>query len=183
MHTYIKKEGYTKIAIWKEDMPVKCLDDDETVELLLDGDDVKWYQGTICLEAQLNVWHCSNYGMVCVRYTDTGSDKTEVIIHRGNGNIDKDSILFRENAIAGLDDEFTDAIKDYFNEQPHDMIPKGRIEILCGVYDEIGSSNFAFRNVMNLISFVFRNDSRLEDDGFDEELFCQINEYWELLKK
>lgn len=181
MYKFVNETGYTKINVWKDEMPISCHGND-TIEILLNGDDIKWYQGTICIEAQLNVWHCSNYAMVCMKYTDTQSYKTEVIIHQGYSILDKTTKLFNNTALLGLNDEFVNAIKEYFVLSPHNKIPCGRIEILGGAYDEVGSSNVSFRNVMNLLTYVFCNEMRLENNGFGEELFRVIHDYWALLR-
>ena len=181
MYKFANETGYTRVSVWKEKNPISY-QSENIIELLLDGDNTKWYQGTICVEAQLNVWHCSNYAMICMKYTNTQYDKTEVIIHNGICGDSTSSELFRNNVIVGLNDEFTNAIKDYFILQPHNNIPCGRIEILGGAYDEVGSSNASFRNVMNLLTYIFYNEYRLDENGFGKELFNQIHNYWSLFK-
>ena len=181
MYQFTNETGYTKISVWKDENPIPY-QSENTTEFVIDGDDTEWYQGTICIEAQLNVWHRSNYATLCVKYTKTHSDKTEVIIHNGIRGEADSSELFRNTATVGLDDDYVNAVKEYFLVQPHNNIPCGRIEII-GAYDEMGSSNVSFRNVMNLVTYVFCNESRLEEDGFGEELFQQIREYWKLFKE
>lgn len=182
MYRFVNETGYTKISVWKEENPIPY-QSENTIEFVTEGDDTEWYEGTLCVEAQLNVWHGSNYAMLCVKYTKTHSDKTEVIIHNGIRGGAGSAELMRNKAIVGLDDDCAGAVKEYFMLQPHNNIPSGRIEILGGAYDETGSSNTSFRNVMNLLSYIFCNASRLEEDGFGEELFRQIREYWELFQK
>ena len=181
MYKFVNETGYTKISVWKDENPIPY-QSENTMEFVIDGDDTEWYEGTLCVEAQLNVWHCSNYAMLCIKYTKTHSAKTEVIIHNGIYGEADSSELFRNTAIVGLDDEFAQAVKDYFLLQPHNRIPCGRIEI-SGAYDEMGSSNASFRNVMNLLTYIFCNETRLDEDGFGEDLFQQIREYWKLFKE
>ena len=46
----------------------------------------------------------------------------------------------------------------------------GTIEILGGGYDDVGSSNVAFKKTMELLMFIFQHIDNLSDD----ELQCEL---------
>ena len=69
-----------------------------------------------------------------------------------------------------MDKEFADAINEFFKEYPHGKLPSGTIEILSGGYDNVGSSNIAFKKTMELLVFVFQHI----DDLSDNELQCEL---------
>lgn len=69
-----------------------------------------------------------------------------------------------------MDKEFADAIDEFFKEYPFGKLPSGTIEILSGGYDEVGSSNVAFKKVMELLAFIFQHI----DDSGDNELQYEL---------
>ncbi len=71
----------------------------------------------------------------------------------------------------GLDKEFADAIDEFFKEYLIGKLPSGIIEIFGGAFDEVGSSNIAFKKAINLLVFVFQHIDELFDDN---ELQCEL---------
>lgn len=167
--------GYKKVCIWKDEMPFNyngC----EKIHMRLDACDEKWYTGTICMEAKLGARHISNYAMVCMKYIDNHKDRTNLLINFGH-----EDLTFQSQVLpcgvdiqVGLNEEFADAIEEFFKEYPDRKLPCGTIEILGGGYDEVGSSNVAFKKVMELILFVFQHIDELSDDMLKNELLNLI---------
>lgn len=163
--------GHKKVCIWKDEMPFKC-NGCEKMHLCLEACEEKWYTGTICMEAKLGSRHISNYALVCMKYTDNQEDKTNILINFGH-----EDLIFQSQVLpcdmgvhVGLDEEFADAIEEFFKEYPYGKLPCGTIEILGGGYDEVGSSNVAFKKVMELIIFVFQHIDELSDDMLKNRL-------------
>lgn len=120
--------------------------------------------GTICLEVKLHSRHVSNY--VCMKYTNNRKNETDIIINFGRETrLFKSQVLpFSKEVALGLDKEFADAIDEFFKEYPLYKLPDGTIEIISGVFDEVESSNVAFKKVMNLLVFIFQHIDNLKDD-------------------
>lgn len=163
--------GYKKVCIWKEEIPFKYVGQN-TFRLSAEAGDTNWHIGTICIEVKLHPRHISNYAMVCMKYTDNQKNKTDIIINFGRENFFyKSQVLpFNKAVCAGLDKEFADAIDEFFKEYPFGKLPGGTIEIVSGGYDEVGSSNVAFKKVMELLTFIFQHI----DDLSDHELQCEL---------
>lgn len=163
--------GYKKVCIWKDEVPFKYVGQN-TLHLSAKADDTNWHIGTICIEIKLHSRHISNYAMVCMKYTNNQKNKTDVIINYGKENLSfKSQVLpFNKAVCVGLDKEFADAIDEFFKEYPLGKLPSGTIEILSGGYDEVGSSNIAFKKVMELLTFVFQHIDELSDN----ELQCEL---------
>ncbi len=163
--------GYKGICIWKDEVPFKHVSNN-ILHIRTESGDVNWHVGTICLEAKLSPLCVSNYAMVCMKYTNNKKNGTDIIINFGREDFSfKSQVLpFRKEVSVGLDKEFADAISDFFKEFPHDSLPSGTIEIFSGAFDEIGSSNMAFKKAMNLLVFVFQNIDNFNDD----ELKCEL---------
>ncbi len=167
--------GYKKVCIWKDEMPFKC-NRHERIQLCLDACDENWHVGTICIEAKLSPCHISNYAMVCMKFVKNKKNKTDILINFGQENL-----VFQSQVLpcgigvnVGLDREFADAIDEFFKEYPYGKLPSGTIEILGGGYDEVGSSNVAFKKVMELMIFVFQHIDDLSDDMLKKELLNRM---------
>ena len=69
MMLFENNTGYTKISIWKDEIPIFCT----TQKNLRFGKSVNntlnWHEGIICVEALLGPWHANNYAMVCMKYS------------------------------------------------------------------------------------------------------------------
>lgn len=157
--------GYKKVCIWKDEIPFNHVSHN-TMHLCAEAGDINWHIGTICIEVKLHPRHISNYAMVCMKYTNNQKNKTDIIINFGKDNISfKSQVLpFNKAICLGLDEEFADAVNEFFKEYPLGKLPGGTIEILSGGYDEVGSSNAAFKKVMELLVFVFQHIDELSDD-------------------
>jgi len=167
--------GYKRVCIWKDEIPFDYIGR-ERLCLCEDAGDIIWHIGTICIEAKLHSRHISNYAMICMNFTDNQENKTDIIVNYGRENITfKSQVLpFNKNVCVGLDKEFADSIYEFFQEYPHRMLPSGTIEILSGGYDEVGSSNVAFKKVMELLIFVFQNINKLSEVALQYELLDHI---------
>lgn len=163
--------GYKKVCIWKNEIPFKYVGQN-IIHLSAESGDINWHIGTICIEVKLHPRHISNYAMVCMKYTDNQKNKTEIIINFGKENFSyKSQVLpFNKVVCVGLNKEFAGAIDEFFKEYPLGKLPGGTIEILSGGYDEVGSSNVAFKRVMELLTFIFQNIDNLSDN----ELQCEL---------
>lgn len=170
----IFEEGYKKICIWKDELPIE-FKGNNTISLCEKRNNINWHEGIICLEARIRTGHISNYAMICIKYNKKQSDKTDIFI-----NINEDENTFCSHVLPnnkailiGLDEEFAEAIKEFLNEYTGDL-PYGNIEIFGG-YDDVGSSNFSFKKVMELIIFVCSNIDKLSSDAMSTELFKIIS--------
>lgn len=163
--------GYKKVCIWKDEIPFKYVGRN-TLHYSVETCDANWHIGTITIEVKLNSRHISNYAMVCMKYTYNQINRTDIIINFGKENYSFESqvLPFNKAVCVGLDKEFADAIDEFFKEYPLGKLPGGTIEILGGGYDEVGSSNVAFKKVMKILMFVFRHIDELSDN----ELQCEI---------
>ncbi len=72
--------------------------------------------------------------------------------------------------------EFAEAIKEYFLSCSTKRLPVGNIEILGGGYDEVGSSNIAFKKVMDILLFNFENINQKDSLELRNHLF---NNLWD----
>lgn len=164
--------GYKKVCIWKDEIPFKYAGQN-ALHLSVEADGSNWHIGTICIEVKLNPHHVSNYAMVCMKYTNNQKNKTNIIINFGREEFSfKSQVLpFNKDVCVGLDKEFADAINEFFQEYPLGKLPSGTIEILSGGYDEAGSSNVAFKKVMELLTVVFQHIDALNDKELRDELF------------
>lgn len=171
MFLFESNNGYRKVCIWKDEIPFKYIGQN-TLHLRTEAGDANWHIGTICIEAKLNPRHISNYAMICMKYMDNQKNKTDIIINFGREKLSFISqvLPFNKAVCMGLDKEFADAIDEFFEEYPLEKLPGGTIEILCGGYDEVGSSNVAFKKVMELLMFAFQHIDELSDN----ELQCEV---------
>ena len=163
--------GYKKVCIWENEIPFSYVGQN-ALHLCAEASDINWHIGTICIEVKLHPRHISNYAMVCMKYTDNQKNKTDIIINFGRENRSfKSQVLpFNKEVCIGLDKEFADAIDEFFKEYSLGKLPSGTIEILSGGYDEVGSSNVAFKRAMKLLIFIFQNI----DDLSNNELQCEL---------
>lgn len=163
--------GYKKVCIWKDEIPFKYVGQN-TLHSSVESGDTNWHIGTIGIEVKLHPRHISNYAMVFMKYTDNQKNKTDIIINFGRENLFyKSQVLpFNKAVCVGLDKEFADAIDEFFKEYSLGRLPSGTIEILSGGYDEVGSSNVAFKKVMELLIFAFENIDDLSDVVLKSEL-------------
>ncbi len=167
--------GYKKVCIWKEEMPFKYVGQN-SLHLSIEAGDAKWHMGTICMEVKLSPGHISSYAMVCMKYTYNQKNKTDIIINFGRESLSyKSQVLpFKRTVCVGLDKEFADAVDEFFKEYPLGKLPGGTIEILSGGYDEVGSSNVAFKKVMELLTFVFQHMDNLSDNELQYEILKRM---------
>lgn len=163
--------GYKKVCIWKDEVPFKHVGQN-ALYLSIESGDINWHIGTICIEVKLHPRCISNYAMVYMKYMDNQKNKTDIIINFGKEkNSYKSQVLpFNKTICVGLDKEFADAIDEFFKEYPLGELPGGTIEILGGGYDDVGSSNIAFKKTMELLTFVFRHIDELSDNELQREL-------------
>lgn len=163
--------GYKKICIWKDEARFEYVNQN-ALHLSTESGDIHWHIGTICMEAKLHPHHISNYAMVSMKYTNNLQNKTDIIINFGRENISyKSQVLpFNKDICVGLDKEFADAVEEFFKEYPLGKLPGGTIEILSGGYDNVGSSNMAFKKTMELLTFAFQHIDELSDN----ELQCEL---------
>ena len=164
----------TKKAIWQNAIPFEVIQN-ENIKLKIDAKKCLWYQGTICIEVQLNPRHISNYAMICMRYKKNKNNYTDILINYGNegGKMLSENKLFNKNAIVGLNREFANAIYEFFRESQLN-IPSGSIEIIGGAYDVAGSSNYAFKKAMDLLIYIFENSKNINDKTIGDELLNRI---------
>ena len=160
-----------KVCIWKDEIPFNYRGNN-TLHMSVSSNDINWHIGTICIEAKLHPRHVSNYAMVCMKYMSNKKNETDIIVNFGRDTcFFKSQVLpFSKEVSIGLDEEFADAINEFFIEYPKSKLPSGTIEVLSGAFDEVGSSNVAFKKVMNMLVFVFQHI-----DEFDHnELQCEL---------
>lgn len=162
---------YKRVCIWKDEVPFNysC---QHTLHLCKEAGGIKWHSGIICMEAYLSPRHISNYAMVFMKYTDNQTDKADIIINYGRENVSFQSNVLPFNKVicAGLDKEFADAVYSFFSAYNARNLPCGTIEVLCGGYDEIGSSMVSFKKVMELMVFTFSNIDKTDS----QELQCKL---------
>lgn len=176
MMLYESDSGYKKINIWKDEMPAFCKKR-KTICLNKKGNNnVCWHEGIICIEALLGPWHASNYAMVYMKYSSDVRKDVNIEINYGMENISFSSqvLPFNKKINVGLNVEFAEAIKEYFMFCSTKRLPVGTIEILGGGYDEVGSSNIAFKKVMDILLFIFENINHLDSLELRNYLFNNI---------
>ncbi len=163
--------GYKKVCIWKDEIPFNCVSNN-SLYLCVESGNISWHVGTICIEAKLHPRHISNYAMVGMRYLNDKKSKTDIVVnYEGKKILCQSQVLpFNKDIYVGLDKEFADAIKGFFDEYPIRKLPAGTIEIFTGGYDEVGSSNISFKKVMELLIFVFKNIDELNCMDLKSEL-------------
>lgn len=163
--------GYKTICIWKDEMPFNYMGTTKE-RLCVDVGSCTWHTGLICIEAKLNPRHISNYAMVCMRYIKNSCNQTEIVIYSGKEEVDFTSYVLPLNKriSVGLNEEFASAVKEICMKYSHERLPSGTIEILCGGYDEVGSSKMSFKKVMELLVFTFQNIDKMTDDILKNEL-------------
>lgn len=166
---------YKKICIWIDEIPFNCVSQND-LHLCFNSGSASWYVGTICMEVKLNARHVSNYAMICMRYTNNKESETDVIINFGRSDITFSSFVlpFNKDVHIGLDEEFANAIDEFFRECSMEKLPSGTIEILNGGYDEVGSSHMAFKKAMELLCFIFQHIGRLDENELKNELLRHI---------
>ncbi len=171
MLLFENKDEYKKVCIWKDEMPFKYVGQN-TLHLSVESGDINWHIGTICIEVRLHPRHVSNYAMVCMKYIRNKKNETDIIINfGGNDRFFKSQVsLFNKEVTIGLNKEFADAIDEFFKEYPLGKLPGGTIEILGGAFDNVGSSNFSFKKVMNILLFVFQHIDEFDEDKLQGEL-------------
>ena len=163
------------MLLWKDELPFNCVQQNN-MRLLVNAGMANWHIGTICIEARLGVRHISNYAMICMKYTDNQKDNVDILVNYGrNDTFFQSQILpYNKNVCTGLDKEFADAIYEYFEEYSQNQLPKGTVEILGGGFDEVGSSNFSFKKVMQLLLYVFQHIDNMSCDVLKNELLNLI---------
>lgn len=151
--------GYKKISIWKDEIPIFCTKQTNLSFSKSVNNTLNWHEGIICVEALLGPWHANNYAMVCMKYSSSKKESVNVIINYGMENTSFQSKVLPVHKIinVGLQLEFAKAIEEFFVECSMDRLTGGTIEILGGVYDEVGSSNIAFKKVMDILLFLFEH--------------------------
>lgn len=175
MLLFENNNGYKKVCIWKDEIPFNYVQR-KKIHFCMGSGDVNWHIGKICIEVKLNPRHVSNYAMICMNYINNQKNKVDIIINHGReDSLFKSKVLpFDKIVCVGLDKEFADAIYEFFEEYPIEQLPSGTIEIISGAYDEVGSSNVAFKKAMELLIFIYRNIDKLDDDTLRYELLKYI---------
>lgn len=160
-----------RVCMWIDEAPFKHVSNN-VLHMRTESGDINWHIGTICLEVKLSPLCVSNYAMVCMKYTNNKKNEADIIINFGREDFFFESqvLPFSKEVVVGLDKEFADAINDFFKEYPSGKLPSGTIEIFSGAFDEVGSSNIAFKKTMNLLIFVFQHIDEFKDD----ELRCEL---------
>lgn len=171
MYLFESKNETKKVCIWKDEEPFHCMSQN-VLHLSSEACDINWHAGIICMEARLNPHHASNYAMVCMKYTPIASSIADVFIRFGKEKVTYRSkvIPFNKSVHVGLNKEYVDAIEDFFY-LCNGKLPCGMIEIIGGAFDEVGSSYVAFQKLMELLSFVFLNIEKLNEDQLKCEIF------------
>lgn len=166
---------YRKICLWKDEIPFDY-EGYNFLRLCVEYGDVNWHIGTICIEAKLHPRHVSNYAMICMRYRNNQRNKTDIIINYGceDDFFISQVLLLSKTVRIGLNREYLNAIDEFFKEYPLGMLSSGTIEIISGGYDEVGSSNMAFKKVMEILVFVFCHIDELSDNELQKELLKLI---------
>ena len=156
--------GYKKVCILKDEVPFKYIGQN-ALHLSTKSGDTKWHPR-----------HISSYAMVHMKYMDNQKNKTDIIINYGEKNTSyKSQVLpFNKTICAGLNNEFADATDEFFKEYHLGKLPGGTIEILSGGFDDVGSSNIAFKKTMELLTFVFRHIDELSDNELQRELLKRM---------
>lgn len=72
--------GYKKICIWKDEIPLNYVGQDN-LHFCTDAGDINWHIRTISIEAKLHPHHISNYAMIWMRYTDNQENKANIIVN------------------------------------------------------------------------------------------------------
>lgn len=170
MFLFEKENKMKKVCIWKDEAPFNCASQN-VLHLSSKACDINWHAGTICIEARVRPSHASNYAMVCMKYTPNSSSITDIFIRYGREKVTyKSSVaLFTEFVDVGIDEQFVDAIEDFFDHYDG-KLPRGTIEITGGAFDEVGSSYVAFQKVMEILRFVFLSIDELNED----QLKCEV---------
>lgn len=175
MLLFESENGYKKICIWKDEIPFNCIQQNN-MHLSMNARTTNWHIGTICIEAKLSARHISNYAMICMKYTDNQKDNVDILVEYGrNDTFFQSQVLpFNKSVRIGLDREFADAIYEYFEEYPQKQLPNGTIEIFGGGFDEVGSSNYSFKKVMQILFYAFQYIDNMSYDVLKNELLNLI---------
>ena len=164
-----------QVVIWKDEIPF-YYEGKQQLELYAEAKEHGWNEGVICIEAKLNPLHISNYAMICMKYTKTMSDNVTIIIYSGEADIPfKSRVLpLSRSVYMGLNKEFEEVLRKFFEKCPNEKLPSGKIEILCGGCDEVGSSEVSFNKVMDLLFFAFSNIGKIDEDDFSKKILGMI---------
>lgn len=166
-----------KICIWKDEMPINYVGKKkQCICIESHTNDIKWHVGTIGIEVKLHPRHVSNYAMIFIKYTNNINNETQITVqYGGENNLIKSQVLpFNKLVCVGLDEEFAEAICEFFVEYSQELLPSGTIEVLSGGYDNVGSSNLAFKKAMELLLFIFRHIDEMSDNELQRELLLLI---------
>lgn len=170
---FIEKNGYQKFCIWKDEMPIHYVSQDNK-SLCFDSGEVGWHEGTICLEAYLRPTDICNYAMIGMSYkSDPKADTANIVINYGEEDISFNSQVLpsHKEVSVGLERKFVEAVEEFFVEYASKYeLPGGTIEILFVGYDGAGSSNISFKQTMELMIFLFKNIDHMEYEQLEKKI-------------
>ena len=177
MLTFQTENGFRKVALWENEVPIE-IDSDKKIEIEVDAGKNVWQERVMCVEAKLNPRHARNYAMLCMQYKHIPTQKTSIVIHYGkNHKCEGADSLFNRKAIVGLDDYFAKEICAFLQECPRGVFPEGVLEIIGGAYDEVGSSYTSFKNTIELLSWLFENYDKYNENSIGDEILNKLYDY------
>ena len=165
MIKYQKLDEYRVMRLWIDEMPEDGGISTNTIIKEYDANaNVKWFNGTLCLELKIAPRTASNYSMINLKFTKNQSSRLKIIYHFSDLNeIVKSDIAIANDVVkTGIPGEFCSAFTQVFDElQAQNAFPSGTLEILGGSYGHIGSSIISFKIVLKILIKLLEQNEEL----------------------
>lgn len=167
-----KLDQFRSINVWIDEIPYQYKQENMNQFIYKGNQSVKFYEGLITVEAKLNSRHISNYAMISMEYQKRSSQELIVEIINDNTQAELyDSEIHKiGRKFIGIHSEFTEGILNYIGSYNSSNLPSGKIIILGGGYDEIGSSIKAFERVMDILFFIYQELRNNDLSRFNKEV-------------
>lgn len=119
MIKYQKLDEYRVMRLWVDEMPEDGGISTNTIIKEYDANaNVKWFNGTLCLELKIAPRTASNYSMINLKFTKNQSSRLKIIYHFSDLNeIVKSDIAMANDVVkTGIPGEFCSAFTQVFDE-------------------------------------------------------------------
>lgn len=166
MVIYKELDDYRKMNLWIDEMPSMGQPNTYVVKEEYVGDkNIKWFNGTICLELRIAPLAISNYAMLNLKFQSDNSSKFKVNYNVNNldGLLVNSDIAMRNDEIhEGLIYHYYKTLSNHIMQMDtKDIFPSGTLEILGGRYGKIGTSPRSIKKIFDILLRLFSIDVNL----------------------
>ena len=129
------------------------------------SENVRWFNGELCLELRIAPRAASNYAMLNLKFTECQSSKFQVVYKccGSDETVQSDIAMPNDVVRTGIVKEYQKTLQQVFEELSlQNLFPSGTLEIIGGRYGSIGSSDIAVKVVLKILIRLFELGNHFE---------------------